>query len=231
MQGTGFALENGIFWKGFFNHEPFTMQTFLQQLHSAGWFVDVGSNAGIFSLAACSMRPDVKVFAIEPMPQFFKLLQQNISLNGFNISAFQLAMSNQTGIIPIYFPHHLEGNIYSASLSLSHFKHHQSTAPNIIEVQRLRFDDLIQNYQLPGQGIIKIDAEGHGVEVLEGMRDTIQKHCPAIIIEVMSASEADQISNILKGYSYFGIMEDCCQLTGRLHIPFAPGCNNYLCLH
>lgn len=230
MQGTGFGLENEVFWKGILNYEPFTIQTFAKQLNKADWFVDVGSNTGIFSLLAASMQAGMKVFAIEPMPVFYTILQQNISLNQFHISAFQLALSNQNGFIPLYFPRHLEGNIYAASLSLAHFKHHQNTAPNMIEVATSRFDDLIKDDELQGKGVIKIDAEGHGVEVLEGMQHTILEHRPAVIIEVASEKEARQVTGLLKGYSFFGINDQHGSLTKKLSIPFSKGCNNYLCL-
>ena len=48
-------------------------------------FVDVGANIGYFSvLAACLVGEGGQVFAFEPDPDNFRLLRDNVALNGFS---------------------------------------------------------------------------------------------------------------------------------------------------
>lgn len=230
MQGSGLGLENRIFWKGLAGHEPFAMQVFLERVIRANWFVDIGSNSGLFSLVACGANPTITVIAFEPMPLFFNLLKQNIELNSYPITPYQVALSEVNGTASFYFPAQNQGNLYSASLSLGHFYNHQDTQPEAIEVVTCRFDDLIDDGLLKGKGIIKIDAEGHGIAVLKGMEKTIEKLRPVFIIEVLSLSEAQQISKCLPGYSFFGIQEKVNTLTKILREPYSKGSDNYLCI-
>jgi FkbM family methyltransferase len=231
MKGSGLALEDKIFWNGLFKHEPFTLKTFIHQLEGTKWMADIGSNSGLFALMAASLRPDIKVFAVEPFPLFFNLLQKNIKINDYNIIPLQHALSNHTGVARFFAPPKFGGNPYSASLSLTHYYHHQDTEPETIEVPVSRFDDFLALQDILGKGLIKIDAEGHGVEVLEGMKETLQKYKPAVVIEVQSHAEAERVKLLLAGYTFFGIMDKKEKLTEKLTLPYHEDCNNYLCLH
>ena len=54
----------------------------------------------------------------------------------------------------------------------------------MIEVQTVAIDDLVRAGGLPTPDVVKIDVEGAEIAVLEGMRETIDRHRPAIICEL-----------------------------------------------
>lgn len=60
---------------------------------------DVGANAGIYSLAAVAVNPQVQVHAFEPTPEIARGLRETIAENrlGSNISVHELAVSERTG--------------------------------------------------------------------------------------------------------------------------------------
>ena len=61
--------------------------------------VDVGAGFGDFSLFAAHAFPDATIYAFEPNPTLFELLQGNIKSNGIrNIVAFSNAISNKKNI-------------------------------------------------------------------------------------------------------------------------------------
>ena len=62
-------------------------------------YVDVGANAGLFTLtAAQAVGSSGRVFGFEPSPLMFSRLQENVALNGFrNVSCHQLALSSGEG--------------------------------------------------------------------------------------------------------------------------------------
>jgi FkbM family methyltransferase len=77
-------------------------------------FVDVGASIGWFTLlAAQAVGKSGKVYAFEPEPHSFGLLQKNIAANGFGdiVSAKQEAVSDKNGHVTLY----SVGNAYAWS--------------------------------------------------------------------------------------------------------------------
>ena len=54
----------------------------------------------------------------------------------------------------------------------------------VIEVELVAIDDLLARGELRPPTVVKIDVEGAEIAVLEGMRETIERHRPAIICEL-----------------------------------------------
>ena len=60
--------------------------------------IDIGANAGYFSLYAASRFTNARIFAYEPIPYNFAQLMRNIKLNkNSRISAFQKAVAGSSG--------------------------------------------------------------------------------------------------------------------------------------
>jgi FkbM family methyltransferase len=61
--------------------------------------VDLGASVGVFSVYAATTARNVRVFAYEPMPASFALVQENIRLNGKDkaITAFNYAVGGEAG--------------------------------------------------------------------------------------------------------------------------------------
>ena len=57
--------------------------------------VDLGASIGTFAIYAATSAPNVRVYAYEPMPDFFRLMQANISLNGLDasVTCFNMAVA------------------------------------------------------------------------------------------------------------------------------------------
>jgi FkbM family methyltransferase len=66
--------------------------------------LDIGANAGIYSLFVASCcKDEAQIIAIEPQPVMLQRLRENISLNGFNsISVKPIALSDQLGEITFH---------------------------------------------------------------------------------------------------------------------------------
>jgi FkbM family methyltransferase len=60
--------------------------------------LDVGANAGIYSLAALANQPSATVHAFEPTPEIASRLRETAKLNGLDrLHVHEVAVSNQTG--------------------------------------------------------------------------------------------------------------------------------------
>ena len=58
---------------------------------------DVGANIGLFSLFAGQQEEKVEIYAFEPIPELFKLLEMNTKLYGLNAKLFPCGLSNKRG--------------------------------------------------------------------------------------------------------------------------------------
>lgn len=233
MKGTNLNLENRLYWRGFkAGHEPATAQTFALYASNANWVIDVGANTGFFALIAKTMNPSANVAAFEPHPFFYGILEENARLNNYKIITKNEAASNNTGTVNFFFPRPNEGNVYSGTVNMDHFNHHQSTRPNTIDIKTSPLDTLIANEGWTKGGLVKIDAEGHDEEVLLGMRNAISQYQPILIVEIQSDTKARSIAGLdfLNGYTFYGIKDKEGGITGVLDIPYDINCNNYLFL-
>ncbi len=71
------------------------MLVWAQRLGPGDLFIDVGANAGVYSLWAADLGADV--VAVEPSPQAARWLQRNIELNRFPITVIEAALTDFEG--------------------------------------------------------------------------------------------------------------------------------------
>lgn len=126
-----------------------------------GWTViDIGSGIGEFAILTAWEKPNCRVFAYEPFPESFALLQENLTLNETkNVQAFQTAVSATSGPLTLAttgaaVQHTTTGSQISGS------------ADSFIEVQALSFADLFAANDISRCHFLKIDCEGCEFELL-----------------------------------------------------------------
>jgi FkbM family methyltransferase len=129
------------------------------------------------------------VIAIEPVPETFELLAANAALNANkNVTLMNVAASDRTGLVGMEIPmeNGLE-NLYLARLS---------DRAGDVQIFCLAIDSL----HIPNViRLVKVDAEGHELAVLRGMRALLQRDHPTLIVE----DNSDQVVEFLKTFGYF----------------------------
>ena len=136
----------------------------IQKLLKPGdMYVDVGANIGMHTLAAARAMQGVgRIIAFEPFGRTKEMLEKTIWLNGFSRIAeiHEAAVSNVGGQRKLYI------SSASALNSLLPLEDTQRISVPSVDVCVVRLDGVIP----PGNRIdlIKIDAEGAELEVLEG---------------------------------------------------------------
>ena len=227
---TGKWIENDLFWKGIDGYEKVSMKLWMQAAQYAQVVFDVGANTGVFSLVAQSMNDKATVVAFEPFPRFFNLLKKNILLNRYNIVAEMKAISDNNGNAEFYFPEEGTGNIYSASLSSTHYNIHNSSESSKILVDVCNLKTYIETAGIKRIDLLKIDAEGNDIKVLKGMGDYIQKFWPDILVEVHSDETGKEIQDLLKGVDYvFYNIDEKDEPVYEKSIRKSAGLNYFIC--
>lgn len=204
-----YTIENDFFWLGESNTwEKESLNTWKKLCIGKEIIFDIGANTGIYSLIAKTINKDCKVFAFEPQPNIYNSLNKNNILNQFDIICEPIALSNTNGVASFfnYGASAFETNSTAGSLNKQHRPHNQSS----IEVNCLTLESYIINKNIPKIDLMKIDVETHEVEVIEGMKDFLEKFKPTILLEIIDDSIGVRLFEIFSKlkYNFFYIDEN-----------------------
>jgi FkbM family methyltransferase len=174
--------------------------------------LDIGANTGIYSLIARSNNNLAKIIAVEPIEINYQVLQKNIEANAFNIIAEKIAISDYDGNAKMYM---LKDRLnYMTSINDNRYELHPevSKGSEVIEVNidvRI-YSFLKHKYKVDRLDLVKIDVEGHEVNVLKSLILDIKSSRPAILIEIIGDDNALEINELLSGleYKFFSIDEE-----------------------
>lgn len=179
---NGNQIENEIFWEGLTGKwEKESIKLWLQLCEFSNCIFDIGANTGVYALVAKTINPDAKVYAFEPHPLFFEVLQKNIKLNNYEIKSYKNAVSNFDGKISI--------DDYSGN------------SPSI-SVEAISLDTFIERNKLERIDLLKIDVETHEPQVLEGFLKYLSQFKPTFLIEILNNDVAEFVYNVVSKYEY-----------------------------
>lgn len=130
--------------------------------------VDIGASLGYYVVFAAKLvGENGKVFAFEPNPLTYKLLQENIALNQLNnVAPIQKAISNGGGTTKLWLAQNIEaGNILR-----------RRNRSESIVVETTSLDEFFEVYGLPSIDILIMDIEGAEVLALQGMNQVMENN-------------------------------------------------------
>jgi FkbM family methyltransferase len=191
-----------LFWRGIYFHEPITA-IILQHLCQPGTtFIDIGANVGFFSLLISKTCQNVRVFAFEPNPKNFNILQENVRANQFQSFCCQdCAISSRNGMAKLY----LNDSDMSASL-VSTFQREVNSRADWVEVRTVTLDSVFLANQIQDPVVVKIDVEGHEEALLQGAHECLRQHTPDLILEVLTSFSPRNTAFLKElGYRFFPI--------------------------
>jgi FkbM family methyltransferase len=117
--------------------------------------IDIGANAGFFTLFAASRFNDLRILAYEPVPSNFKQLVRNRGLNAdYNIECFQKAVAGHSGTVEIMFDPD-DSFTTSATMFQKPHKHNQ-----VIQVPSITLSDIFREHSIERCDLLKMDCEG-----------------------------------------------------------------------
>jgi len=192
------SFETSIFWTNTFMDEKVSLEVWNELSKHSNTIIDVGANAGVYSIVAALANDSATIVAFEPISRIYKRLLENIEANQLNVSTEELALSNANGESIIYdlpVDHH-----YHASLNKQEVVHHAGLTEQVIRV--CRFDDYAKEHGLSDIDLVKIDVEGFELEVLEGMLTTLKTELPSVLIELKDAKRSIAVEQMLNGLGY-----------------------------
>ncbi len=159
--------------------------------------LDVGSAEGHFAITACKTFPGCAVTAFEPALRQRILLSRNARLNGVvkQLTIEPFGLWNREDELPFRM-----NGAESSFAPVSHFRG-RLAFPETLRV--LPLDQWATTIKLAGIDLIKMDAEGAEIEILEGARNVLTQFQPRLLIQAYHMREGART------------FERCAEILGR----------------
>lgn len=152
--------------------------------------VDVGANYGMYTRALTKLAR--RVVAFEPLPACADALEAHF---GANVLVHRVALSARSGRVTLYTP--IEGGRPNVERTgVTHTTEHSAT----IEVEARRLDE----FGLEDVSFIKVDVEGHELEVLAGAADTIARDHPVLLVEIEQRHTQRPVADLIGSIEEIG---------------------------
>ncbi len=158
--------------------------------------IDIGGHIGLFSLYASLKNPDGKIISIEPHPQNFSLLKENVDNNGFtNIKILNKAVSNSNKNMELFIDS-LDDSAHSI----------HGIGKNSIQIKGTTLHQIINENQITNCNMLKMDCEGSEFEIISSLLDEdilkIEKICLEYHLKNDNLFLLDGMKNRLKKLGY-----------------------------
>ena len=188
IYSNGAQIANEVFWEGLYKGwEGKSIEIWREACRHSEMMLDIGANAGFYTLVAKTINPTMEVHAFEPSTDWYNRFNKNCAINDIKINAHKLALSN------------VDGETYVKSVW-------RETDKNFNAV---RLDTFLKDHQIKKIDLVKIDVEHYVVEMIEGYSELFKETRPNLMIEILRDHQAEAIEEVLKtkelGYLYFNI--------------------------
>ena len=139
--------------------------------------VDVGASVGNYAVAMMrAVGKHGRVLALEANPTVFEELRHSIW--GTAVEAHNVAASNAAGPGVLLIPTDTRGRALEPIASLVD----RGQRARRVTVSQVRLDDLLRD--VDDVSLLKVDVEGHELQVLKGASNVLERHRPTVVAEI-----------------------------------------------
>lgn len=189
-------------------HETQLIKKIVQPDHVV---LDIGANIGYFTLLMSQVE-GVHVYAFEPDPDNYIILQKNLTLNKvFNVHPYNFAMGDK----------HTEIDLNKCEFNRGMHRVYKSKwcTDGVIKVPMRTVDEVMNDIHVD---FVKIDVEGSEFGVLKGMTNLIRNSHPTLLLEFHPPGIEEYGANPIHLFNFirdFGYAIHLCGIHGHPDIP------------
>jgi FkbM family methyltransferase len=156
--------------------EPLQTQLVKELLRPGMVVAEVGANLGYYLLIEASLiGPKGKIYAVEPVPANFDILNKNIALNHYKdrVESYLLAISDENGVAKIATrPGSNQATMFLDRTQLSELGVRSlRDVRKVFDVRTATLDDFLDGKR--PVDFIRMDVEGHELHLIKGMQKTL----------------------------------------------------------
>jgi FkbM family methyltransferase len=188
-------------WEGSFfaaNEAPI-VEVLARETPASGTAWDVGANLGVYSVAlARKVGKAGRVVCFEANPVCVYFLRVNLLVNhADNCEILPVALDDHEGEVPFSL------NFGNSNLGVDLASPIFASKPGQrVLVPGRAADDLVKSGELSPPAVVKIDVEGAEGAVLRGMRETLARHRPRLLVEMHGRVAAEAACQVLDPFDY-----------------------------
>lgn len=172
------------------SHEPEIVKLLRDSIKEDDNFIDVGASIGKYVLLASKYIKRGRIIAIEPNPEAFQVLTENMRLNALGVECLDVAVSDHGGFEKLYI-----GGRGSATSSIV------ARNGEYVQVKSRTMDSLLTEFKFSKIDWLLIDVEGVEDKVLNGGIKTLSI-TNNIIVEVHSEENFRFVTTLLKRHGF-----------------------------
>lgn len=160
--------------------------------------LDVGANAGFFTLFAASLFSKARIYSFEPVPENYQQLVRNKERNSqADISCFPMAVCGHDGEIFLNFE--LEENFTTAATIVGG----KDASGKGITVQCVSLANIFRKHEIDVCDLLKLDCEGAEFEILYNCQPETIAKVQRIAMEVHDGKENGHNMEALSAWLVF----------------------------
>lgn len=175
------------------------MEFWRDRLQPGMTVIDVGANAGVYTFSAAEqVGPSGRVLAVEPFVGCVQCLAETRRINQLDwVTVCAGAASDRPGTASLA----VQGSSELNEIVTDDVAKHQE---NVQTVECFTLDSLVEKYGLTQVDWLKIDAEGHEMQVLKGSNRILHEFQPSILYENIAGTSSNNtlVANYLMGRGY-----------------------------
>jgi FkbM family methyltransferase len=136
--------------------------------------IDIGANTGMFVIRSKDIWPSSEIFAFEPEPNNFAMLERAIRINDLSgVTPINSAITNSDGVVNLYIhPRNIGGH--------STIRHELS---DIVEVKSKTLDDVLSKLPFRHCDLLKVDCEGAEEAIFRSLTPDVARRIGVIVYE------------------------------------------------
>lgn len=192
----------------------FFMRDYLRELKSRGKeetvFVDIGANNGHHSLFMSLVADTVHAF--EPYPPVLERFYEMVKLNKIeNIRIHPVGLGNENQTLPFFEPK--RSNLSTGSFVSKFYDYNEGEPSMSLEIRV--GDEVLKEAGVRHLDLIKIDIEGYERAAMQGLRQTLERDRPVVIMELNVVTETgfrnqqELEDTFPQGYSFLVFDKNC----------------------
>ena len=187
--------------------EAFPWQALEELIPPRGVFYDLGANIGLYARHVARVCEVSRIVAFEPWGPNIELLRRNLALGDIEslVTVVQAAVADREGELEFQVD-----DVQSTSGTLdavtggrpAEGRSNLHLPPAKTCVRAVTLDGLVARAEIPPPDVVKIDVEGAEDLVLQGAREVLARHRPALVVELHGAAVTVRVLRFLLDLGY-----------------------------
>lgn len=176
-----------------------------------GVVLDVGANVGRYATQIKKFNQNLNIYAFEPHPVTYEKLIGNVER--LDINTYNVGVGAAEGSLTLYDYADKDGSSHASLYKEVIEKIHKGqTIPH--EVRMIALDAFAAEHGIKRVGLLKIDTEGHELEVLKGFKQFISQNKVDLIhfefneMNIVSRVYFKDFWEFLPNYDFFRMLPD-----------------------